>query len=178
MNNINCNVYWKSCLYPLFLSTLASCTFASYSDEELQAELDNFALRAIAKFKFPKISLDFKYDDRYESGFKPKDADSAYPSDEDTTERRGYYFLNDITIKEITVIISWMKVYWLEYQLSKERLYKDTIYDKDVKAFSNGNLISSIEKALYAFKTLAKETEMDYGRVNTNNKPSIGDINV
>lgn len=165
MNKSN---YWNSCLYPLFLSTLNSCTLASYTDQELQDELDNLAKRAIAKFKFPKISLEYAYDESIIDETKP------------VVERvkTGYYFINDVTMREIIVIISWMKVYWLEYQLSREKNYENLYADKDVKAFSSGNLISSIEKAYSTMRLAARKDEEDYSRINAQGKPAIGDINV
>lgn len=162
------NNYWSSCLYPLFLSTLHSCTLASYTDQELQDELDHFAQRAIARFKFPKVSLEYSYDNTIE--------DDSLP----IVERRakGYYFLNPVGYREIEVILAWMKVYWLEYQLSKERNYENLYADKDVKAFSSGNLISSIVKAYDAMMFTARKTEEDYSRVRKNGTPAIGDVNV
>jgi hypothetical protein len=162
------NNYWSYCLYPLFLSGLNSCTLASYTDQELQDELDHFAIRAIARFKFPKVSLEYSYDETV--------ADVTLPIVERST--KGYYFVNDIGYKEIEVLLAWMKVYWLEYQLSKERNYENLYADKDVKAFSSGNLISAIEKAYSTMVTTARKTEEDYGRVRVNGTPAIGDINV
>lgn len=162
------NNYWSYCLYPLFLSTLSSCTLASFTDQELQDELDHLAIRAIAKFKFPKVDLSFSYDNDIENDIVPVI----------NRKSKGYYFLNDVTIKEIRVILSWMKVYWLEYQLSKEKNYENLYADKDVKAFSSGNLISSIEKAYKTFETAARKDEEDYSRVNAEGRPAIGDVNV
>lgn len=162
------NNYWSYCLYPLFLSTLSSCTLASFTDQELQNELDHLALRAVAKFKFPKVDLSFAYDDEVENAKLPKIEQ----------RKKGYYFLNNVTIKEIQVILSWMKVFWLEYQLSKEKNYENLYADKDVKAFSSGNLISSIEKAYKTFSTEARKNEEDYSRVSAEGKPAIGDVNV
>ena len=144
---------WNKVLFPLFLSTLSSCTLASYSDAELRDELNNFAMRAIAKFRFPRVKLDYEFD----------------------CCGNGV-FLYDVTMAEIEVIISWMKVIWLEYQLSKERNYENLYADKDVKAFSSGNLISSIVKALESMTTAARKTEEFYYRSN-NGTPTIGDVN-
>ena len=162
------NNYWSSCLYPLFLSSLSSCTLASYTDQELQNELDILVKRAIARFKFPKISLDYEYDETIEN--------TNLPIVERST--KGYYFVNDIGYREIEVILAWMKVYWLEYQLSKERNYENLYADKDVKAFSSGNLISAIDKAYSTMMFTARKVEEDYGRVSANGKPAIGDVNV
>lgn len=162
------NNYWSSCLYPLFLSSLSSCTLASYTDQELQNELDILTKRAIARFKFPKVSLDYDYDDAI--------ANDNLPIVERST--KGYYFINSVGHRELEVILSWMKVYWLEYQLSKERNYENLYADKDVKAFSSGNLISSIEKAYNTMSLTARKVEEDYGRVNADGKPALGDMNV
>ena len=165
---MNKNNYWNSCLYPLFLSTINSCTYAEITDQELQDELDNLALRAIAKFKFPKVSLEY--------GYSNEIIDNTLPIVEQ--QKYGYYFINNVTIKEIRVILSWMKVYWLEYQLSKERNYENLYADKDVKAFSSGNLIASILKAYESLTLAARKDEEDYSRVNKDGRPAIGDINV
>ena len=162
------NNYWSSCLYPLFLSSLSSCTLASYTDQELQNELDILVKRSIARFKFPKVSLNYAYDYTI--------TDMSLPIVERST--KGYYFTENVGSRECEVILAWMKVYWLEYQLSKERNYENLYADKDVKAFSNGNLISAIEKAYNTMTLAARKVEEDYGRVNANGKPAIGDVNV
>ena len=162
------NNYWSSSLYPLFLSSVSSCTMASYTDQELQNELDFLAKRAIARFKFPKVSLAYEYSNEI--------TDVTMPVVERST--KGYYFVNDVGYREYEVIIAWMKVYWLEYQLSKERNYENLYADKDVKAFSSGNLISAIEKAYNTMMQVARKTEEDYGRVGTGGRPAIGDVNV
>lgn len=161
------NNYWSNCLYPLFLSTVSSCTLASLDEQELQDELDHLAIRAVAKFKFPKIDLSFEYDNTIE--------DMTVPVIE--RKAKGYYFINTPTIKEIEVIIAWMKVFWLEYQASKERNYENVYSDKDVKAFSSGNLLASIEKMYEEFRLAARKDEEDYSRVNKKGKPALGDVN-
>jgi hypothetical protein len=111
MNN---KKYWSSCIYPLFLSTLGSCTYASFTDEELQAELDNLALRAIAKFKFPKVSLDYVYDEELEDETETEDTNTSTTEDDEvendsstaSNRKKGYYFVEDVTAKEIRVIVS------------------------------------------------------------------------
>ena len=144
---------WNDVLFPLFLSTLSSCTLASYTDEELRDELNHFAMRAIARFRFPRITLSYSFDDEGNGIFK-----------------------NDVTMTELEVIIAWMKVLWLEYQLSKERNYENLYADKDVKAFSSGNLIASIVKALEAFTAQARKIEEFYYRSDSG-IPTIGDVN-
>lgn len=144
---------WNKFLFPLFLSTLSSCTLASYADEELEQALNEFAVRAIARFRFPRIDLAYTIDENGKGSF-----------------------VNNITMSELEVILCWMKVLWLEYQLSKERNYENLYADKDVKAFSSGNLIASIVKALDTFTTQARKIEEFYYRSN-NGIPTIGDVN-
>lgn len=84
------SLYWTDCIYPLFLSSLGSCTYANMEDLDLQNELDNLAIRAIATFKFPKVRLDYEYDNETVDDV-PK----------------GYHFLSDeVTYREINVIVS------------------------------------------------------------------------
>ena len=165
---MNKNNYWSICLYPLFLATLDSCTYVQFTDQELQDELDVLAKRAIAKFKFPKISLAYAYDSTIE--------EVELPIVERVT--CGYYFVNDVTDREIAVLVAWMKVFLLEQQLSRERNYQNLYADKNVKAFSSGALISSIEKAYTTMRNAARKDEEDYSRINEQGKPAIGDINV
>jgi hypothetical protein len=149
------NNSWDTTLFPLFLSSLSSCTLASYTDEELNSELSNFAMRAIARFRFPRVSLKWTTDENNINVF----------SDE------------NIGIKEFDVIVAWMKVMWLEYQLSKERNYENLYADKDVKAFSSGALISSIAKALLEMTDMARKVEEFYYRADNDGNATIGDLN-
>lgn len=146
---------WDKCLFPLFLSSLSSCTLASYTDEELNSELNNFAIRAIARFRFPRVSLQWVTDE----------------------ENINSFVSNDISYKEFDVIVAWMKVIWLEYQLSKERNYENLYADKDVKTFSSGNLIQSIAKALNEMITTARKIEEFYYRADNSGNALIGDVN-
>lgn len=155
------NKYWAESFYPLFLSSVSSCTYSKMADLDLQNEIDTLALRAVAKFKFPKCSLAYEYDETVDGGVE-----------------KGYYFTGeDVTHKELLVILQWMKAYWLEYQLGKEKHYENEYVDKDVKAFSGGSLVSSIERAYKLALTFARKTEEDYYRVNRDGRPAIGDIN-
>ena len=166
---MNKNNYWSSCLYPLFLSGIKNCTYCQLTDAELQHELDILAKRAIAKFKFPKQDLSFAYDSEVEDMSLPVVERSA----------KGYYFINEenIKIRELNVLVEWMRVYYLEWQISKEEFYENNYADKDVKAFSNGQLISSIKGALENAISIARKTEEDYSRINEKGRPSIGDVN-
>ena len=92
---------------------------------------------------------------------------------------KGYYFTleKDIGLRELNVLVEWMRVYYLEWQLGREEIYENNYADKDVKAFSSAALISSIKGSLEAAVTIARKTEEDYSRVNSQGKPRIGDVN-
>ncbi len=156
------NNYWTKILYPVFLAGIDSCTFASLSDQDLQQELDFLAQRAVAQFKFPHINLSYGFDEELE----------------DSGTEKGYYFNSEITFKEINVIVAWMRAFWLEFQLAREKNYQNLYADKDVKAFSSGNLISSILKAYESAVKHARKVEEEYGRVTIDGVPAIGAINV
>ena len=82
--------YWSSDLYQLFLSTASSCTYVSLTDRELEHELSNLARRAIARFKFPKVSLEYAYDSELDANEDP----------------RGYYFIDEVSMLELNVILA------------------------------------------------------------------------
>lgn len=156
--------YWNETIYKFFLNSLSSCTYVSYTDKELQDELDVLAMRAIARFKFPQVPLTYDYDPQ------PIEGEEV---------AKGYYFTNSgVGPREWDVIVAWMKVLWVEYQLSKERNYENLYADKDVKAFSSGNLISSIEKSFTTIMDAARKIEENYYRVAIDGSPSIGEVNV
>ena len=106
--------------------------------------------------------------------------DSILDMEKPVVERQkaGYFFKNEVGMREIIVLVAWMKVYWLEYQLSRERNFENLYADKDVKAFSSGNLIQSIEKAYTTMRLAARKDEEDYYRINADGRPALGDINV
>lgn len=54
----------------------------SYTDAELKEVVSDFAMRAIARFKFPQVSLAYEYDE----------------------EKADYFFVEEISMREIDVI--------------------------------------------------------------------------
>lgn len=148
-------MFWKDTIFPIFLLSLESCTYSEYTDSELRLVLNVFAIRAISRFKFPKVALNYNVD-----------------------VMGDYYFEGDgITDNEIDVIVTWMEYYWLSYQLSKEEHFDNPTYDKSVTAFANSGIINAITKAMNEKKVAAKSRESDYGRVTIDRKPAIGEVN-
>ena len=154
--------YWEEELFPQFLGTIDSCTILELTNYQIQSELNRLAIRAISDFKFPQIGLEYLYDDS---------------ENIETGEDKGYYFVNDITQREYNVILARMKQYWVEYQISQERIFRNSYYDRDINSYSPGNMIDKLIKAYNTFKSAADTAEYNYGRVNTSKAPAIGDIN-
>lgn len=143
-------------LYNQFLSSISSYTLIQLSDDEIQAELYNLVNRAVGAFKFPKISLSSTFN----------------------SQQYQYYFDNSVSQKELNVLIALMKVYWVEYQISKEELLQNQYYDDNIRTFSTANLLAQLNRMYENFVNAAIKAEYDYSRIASDGKPRIGDINV
>lgn len=142
------------------LNTLSSSTLSGMSDYEIDETLAMLMFRAIADFRYPQIELTYAQEVNPNLG----------------TVR--YYFVNDITQKEINVLIALMKEYWLEQQLDSERNFEMLYYDKDVRTFSRGNIMQQLKDRYKAAQLDAEEAQFNYGRVNSETKsPVMGEIN-
>ena len=155
-------IYWEEQLFPQFLSTIDSCTIQEYNNTEIQNELNHLAVRSVADFKFPKVSLNYDFDS---------------DTNAETGVEYGYYFTEEITQKEINVLLARMKHYWVEYQISQEKTFSNTYYDKNIRVHSQANIMHNLDKMLKTFRGLADRAEYNYYRVNSENRPRWGDIN-
>jgi hypothetical protein len=156
------SLYWEDTLFPQFLNSVDSCTLSEYSNYQIQTQVGILATRAIADFKFPRVELTYTYDNE---------------ANAETAIEKGYYFDNDITQKEVNVIVSRMKHYWVEYQISQERNFQNNYYDSSIRVHSSGNILHNLDKLLKTFKSLADKVEYNYYRVNSDNTPKWGSIN-
>lgn len=156
------NNYWENVIFSQFLLSIDDCTLSEMGDYDIQFQLNNLTMRAIADFKFPQISLEYDFDEITDKG--------------ETV--RKYYFENKITQREVNVILTRMKQYWIEYQISQEELFNNLYFDKDIRTFSPGNTIDKLIKMLTTFRKAAERVELDYHRVAVDGTPGIGDINV
>jgi hypothetical protein len=157
------NNYWENHLFPQFLQSVDSCTLSDFTNFEIQNQLNYLVIRAVNDFKFPKISLAYNFDENI---------------NEETAEAFGYYFIEDeVGQKEFNVILARMKQYWIEFQISQERLFANAYYDRDIRLHSPGNTIDKLIKMYTTFKTSADIAEFNYGRVSANGEAALGDIN-
>lgn len=155
--------YWENHLYPQFLQSVDSYTLSELTNFEIQNQMDQLIIRAIQDFKFPKVSLEYVYDSDLNN---------------ETMESKGYYFVSDLVGQaEYNVILARMKQYWVEFQISQERLFANAYYDRDVRLHSPGNTLDKLIKMFTTVREMADRAEFNYGRVSDIGTPELGNIN-
>lgn len=164
--------YWDDVLFPPFIATIRGEIYGVITQDELDEECFNLARRAIAAFKFPKISTD------YETFYAIREEDTLVEVDENTEGAISHgYFVNDLGYKELEVLIAWMKVYWVEQLLSNADNFEDIYTDSNIKTYSRANAVDKNTKLMDQYRTYARDLETRYSRVNASRGASIGDIN-
>ena len=164
--------YWDDVLFPSFRATIRGEIYGVITQDELDEECFNLARRAIAAFKFPKISTDYK------TFYAIREEDTLLEVDENTEGAIPHgYFINDLSYAEIEILIAWMKVYWTEMLLSNADNFEDIYTDSNIKTYSRANAVDKNMKLMAQYREYANELEMRYSRVNSQRAPSIGDIN-
>lgn len=139
------------------LNTLKSNTFSQLMDAEIEEHLNMLLIRAIGNFRYPRIPLDYQ------------------EIEDEITKEKDYVFTEEVTQKEINVLLTLMKVYWLEQQLDNESLFEDLFYDRDVKTFSRANMIRTLNDRYKDAKEESKIAQYNYSR-ERDNRPTFGDI--
>lgn len=166
--------FWDDVLYPPFRATIRGEYYGIITQEDIDEECFNLAMRAISAFKFPKISTEYK------TFYAVRDANNELEEVdlEDCPDAIMHgYFVNDLTYAEIEVLIAWMKVYWCENQLSNADNFDDMYTDANIKTYSRANAVDKNMKLMAEYRSYAQELETRYSRVNDSRKPSMGDIN-
>lgn len=166
--------YWDDILYPSFLATIRGEYYGIISQDDIDEECFHLAKRAVAAFKFPKISTN------YETFY-------AIRTDENTLEEvnieehpeaiQHAFFKEELTYSEIEVLIAWMKVYWCENQISNADNFEDMYTDANIKTYSRANAVDKNLKLLAEYRKYARDLETRYSRTTVDRKPSLGDIN-
>ena len=167
--------YWDNVLYPPFRATIRGEYYGVITEEQLDEECFFLAQRAVAAFKFPKISTEYKtfYAVRNE------DNEIEEVDIEDCPDAVQHaYFVNDLTYAEIEILIAWMKVYWCENQISNADNFEDIYTDANIKTYSRANAVDKNMKLMAEYRSYAQELETRYSRVNDSRKPTMGDINI
>ena len=167
--------YWDNVLYPPFRATIRGEYYGVITEEQLDEECFFLAQRAVATFKFPKISTEYKtfY------AVRNKDNEIEEVNIEDCPDAVQHaYFVKDLTYAEIEILIAWMKVYWCENQISNADNFEDIYTDANIKTYSRANAVDKNMKLMAEYRSYAQELETRYSRVNNSKKPTMGDINV
>lgn len=138
------------------LNTLKSNTFSKLTDAEIEESLDLLLLRAVADFRYPNVPL-------------------TYNEVEDSFGTKAYVFTEDVTQNEINVLLSLMKLYWIEQQLDNENRFEDIFYDRDVKTYSRANMMKTLNDRYDQALKESRTAQYNYSRVK-DNKPTFGDI--
>ena len=95
--------YWDNILYPSFRATIRGEYYGVISQDDIDEECFHLAERAIAAFKFPKISTE------YETFYAVRNADNELeevdPEEFPEAVKHGY-FINDLSYAEIEILIA------------------------------------------------------------------------
>lgn len=166
--------YWDDILYPSFLATIRGEYYGIISQDDLDEECFHLAERAVATFKFPKISTD--YETFYAIRTDDNTLEEVDLEDYPEAIKHGV-FKNDLHYAEIEVLIAWMKVYWCENQISNADNFEDMYTDANIKTYSRANAVDKNLKLLGEYRRYARDLETRYGRVTADRKPSLGDVN-
>ena len=166
--------YWDDILYPSFRATIRGEYYGVISEDDIDEECFHLAQRAIAAFKFPKISTEYKT--FYAVRNDDNELEEVDPKDYPEAVQHGY-FVNELTYAEIEILIAWMKVYWCENQISNADNFDEIYTDVNIKTYSRANAVDKNMKLMAEYREYARELENRYSRVNTERKPAMGDIN-
>jgi len=142
-------------LYPQILDSLKSNTLAEMTDHDIQLYFDNLIRRAVGDFLFPRIDLSYGL---------------VSQSDPDDLA-----FVNDITQKEINVLLTLIKRFWLEQQIDDEEKMEQRYFDASIKTHSQANMLVSLRQRYVDSIKECEVAQQNYSR-SVNNKPTVGDI--
>lgn len=147
-------------IYEIFLATIRSCTFADLLDEELDEEMKRFLLRALADFRFPQVDLS------YETVLN------------DQKEIVDYKFTdNNFSQREVNVLLAYMRKYFFEWIIAREKNFELRYYDNDTKTSSQGEMVKQMNNAFKTAISEAEQASYNYGRVTKVHKARIGSVN-
>lgn len=165
--------YWDNILYPSFRAAIRGGFYGIITQDDLDEECYYLTRRAIATFKFPKISLD------YETFYAIRQDDNTIEEvDEDHPDAIPHgIFKQEIGPMEVEILVAWMKVYWLENLLSNSDNFEDLYTDANIKTFSRANLIDKNTNVLKDARKAAEKAENRYSRVSSARTPTLGDVN-
>lgn len=157
------NNYWKYILFPGFLDDVTDCTFINMDELDLTEVLNHITKMAIEDFLFPKVSLAYELNEEYD----PLDG-ATY----------GYYFTDpNIGNAEFKVIWAFMKVYWVQTQITMDVNFRNPFFDATIKGYSPANMLNAMKETLVTLTKEAEKARFNYGRKDAEGKVRWGQIN-
>ena len=142
--------YWDEVLFPEVLRLIRGERYLVMSDRQIADELITLAKQAVNNFLFPNIALDYAYEEDPESEVFP----------------RRYYFVNDLTDRELAIIIAWMEYFWCKLIVSNADNFNNVYFDSNIKAFSPGNMLHNYRTMMYNYRDEARRLESRYYRAD------------
>lgn len=140
--------YWDEVLFPDVLRLIRGERYLVMSDRQIADELITLAKQAVNNFLFPNIALDYDYEEDPESEVFP----------------HRYYFINDLTDRELAIIIAWMEYFWCKLIVSNADNFNNVYFDSNIKAFSPGNMLYNYRTMMYNYRDEARRLESRYYR--------------
>jgi predicted DNA-binding protein YlxM (UPF0122 family) len=120
-------------VYNAFLSKVLEDEYAHWTWEEVSRDLEELLEIAVSWFKFPRHSL----------------------------EHNGHYFEDDLSIQEIQILATYMKVEWTNRCIMSYENIKPLYEERD---FSQANLLDKLGDTLERERSAAKQLEAVYYR--------------
>lgn len=120
-------------VYNAFLSKVLEDEYAHWTWEEVSRDLEELLEIAITWFKFPRHSL----------------------------EHNDHYFEDDLSIQEIQILATYMKVEWTNRCIMSYENIKPLYEERD---FSQANLLDKLGDTLERERSAAKQLEAVYYR--------------
>jgi hypothetical protein len=120
-------------VYNAFLSKVLEDEYAHWTWEEVSRDLEELLEIAVSWFKFPRHSL----------------------------EHNGHYFEDDLSIQEIQILATYMKVEWTNRCIMSDENIKPLYEERD---FSQANLLDKLGDTLERERSAAKQLEAVYYR--------------
>lgn len=129
-------------VYDSFLSKIDDTTLLSLSTQDLEDMMYNWLVTAITLF--PKCKIDL--------------------NDSDKTLQQ---FNQDLSISEIEILSTWMKYSYLDKQVYKETLLKQSLSSKDYAMYSQANHLQQLMNLKEMTYKEANKKVIDYLYLNT-----------
>ena len=154
-----------SVVYNNFFSRITDDMFLELDKIDTEKILEELLMQAIPLFEFPKVSLDFcpsVIETVMEEEWNPDtETMDLIPVKKITQEG---YFKYKLTLDEISVLASYMVVYWLGYQLASVENVRMKYSGSDYKLTSQANHMAKLQSLKNNYQQQAFHLQRLYNR--------------